>query len=159
METFDVRQIVTLATKIEENGYRFYTYMAERLDNDAVKKLFAFLADEERNHRRTFEGMLAKLRDRKPVETLPTEYFEYLQTYTDSSIFQQEMSTQEMEQFADVPAALKYSIDREADSILYYHEIKNFLPDSEHRIIDTIIEEERRHYVKLSELAKTMTTS
>ena len=62
---------------------------------------------------------------------------------------------EELKKLGDLASVLDYSMHREADSILYYHEIKNFVPESEHGIIDTIIQEERRHYVKLSELAQS----
>jgi rubrerythrin len=40
------------------------------------------------------------------------------------------------------------------DSILYYHEIKRFVPASQHATLDQIIEEERKHFAKLSEVKK-----
>ncbi|MDI6726248.1 MAG: hypothetical protein QMD32_04735, partial [Smithellaceae bacterium] len=55
----------------------------------------------------------------------------------------------------DTPGAVDFAIRRELDSILYYHEIRKFLPLSEYDQIEKIIEEERRHFHKLSELKKS----
>jgi rubrerythrin len=154
MSTFDVRQIFTFASQIEENGYKFYTAMADRQENEVVKKLFSFLADEEVKHQKTFEGILAGLEDRSPVESPPTEYFDYLRAFIDKTIFPKDATEDDPDRFEDLSAVLEYSIGRESDSILYYHEVKSFAPESEHKIIDKIIQEEHRHYVKLSELAK-----
>lgn len=149
-----MREVFKYAMKIEENGYNFYTYMAQNMQDPEVKNLFQFLAEEEVKHKQTFEGMLSKLGEQKPVETIPTEYFDYLRAYTNTSIFQQDLSDEDMAKLADLSSTLKYSMERESDSILYYHEIKAFLPISEHDIIDRIIQEERKHYLKLFQLAE-----
>jgi len=156
MATFDVRDIFTIAMKIEENGQAFYTTMAKQQDDQDLQSFFLFLADEEARHRQTFAGMLARLSNYQPAESAPTDYFAYLQAYVDVSIFRPELTQQEVEALRDLPAAINYSLNRESDSILYYHEIKGFLPESDHAQIEKIIEEERRHYVKLSQLAKQL---
>ena len=132
----------------------FYSAMADRQKDEEVKKFFSFLADEEAKHKDTFEGMLAGLQERAPVEAPPTEYFDYLRAFIDKTIFPQDSAEDDPDRFEELSAVLEYSIGRESDSILYYHEIKNFAPASEHKIIDKIIQEEHRHYLKLSELAK-----
>ena len=154
MSTFDVRYIFKLAAQIEENGYKFYTAIAEQQENEEMKNLFSFLASEEVTHQKTFEGILSGLEERAPVEIPPTEYFDYLRAFVDKTIFPKDAAERDPERFEDLSAVLEYSIGRESDSILYYHEIKSFAPESEHKIIDKIIHEEHRHYVKLSELAK-----
>jgi rubrerythrin len=45
-------------------------------------------------------------------------------------------------------------MQREADSILYYHEAKRFTGEKHYNIIDKIIAEERKHFGRLSELRK-----
>ena len=155
MATFDVRDIFTIAMKIEENGKAFYAKMAQQ-DNQEIRGLFAFLAEEEGRHYHTFERMREKLSERPTVESAPTEYFDYLQAFVDNSIFRQELSEQEQAALQAFPAAIEYSIGRETDSILYYHEIKGFVPPSEAEIIEQIIREERRHYLRLTELAKQL---
>ncbi len=156
MATFDVRDIFTIAMKIEENGQAFYAEMAQRQSADELRGFFAFLADEEARHQKAFAGMLANLSAHQPVESAPTEYFDYLQAYVDVSIFRPDLSQEELEALRDLPSAINYSLSRESDSILYYHEIKGFLPESDYAQIEKIIEEERRHYVKLSQLAKQL---
>lgn len=156
MATFDVRDIFTIAMKIEENGQAFYATMAKQQSSEDLRSFFTFLADEESNHQKIFAAMLTRLSNYQPVESAPTDYFAYLQAYVDISIFRPELTQQEVEALRDLPAAINYSLSRESDSILYYHEIKGFLPDSDHAQIEKIIEEERRHYVKLSQLAKQL---
>ena len=45
---------------------------------------------------------------------------------------------------------------RELDSILYYQEIKPFVPEKERNLIDTIVTEERKHFLALSDLKKKL---
>ena len=49
-------------------------------------------------------------------------------------------------------SAIDFAIDREVDSILYYHEIKGFIAKNQHESIDRIINEERRHFKVLSKM-------
>ena len=156
MSTFDIRQIFRFASRIEENGYKFYTAMAERQEDEELKNLFNYLADEELKHQKTFEGILAGLGDRTPIKVPPSEYFDYLQAFIDRSIFPKDVAEGDPDRFGDLSEVLEYSIGRESDSILYYHEIKSFTPESEHKAVDKIIQEEHRHYIKLSELAKQL---
>ena len=155
MATFDVRDIFTIAMKIEENGQAFYTAMAKQQSSEDLQSFFTFLAEEEAKHQHTFAGMLSRL-NYQPLESAPTDYFAYLQAYVDVSIFRPELSQQEKDALKDLSSAINYSLSRESDSILYYHEIKGFLPESDYAEIEKIIEEERRHYVKLSQLAKQL---
>ncbi len=51
-------------------------------------------------------------------------------------------------------AALDFAIQRELDSILYYQELKAFVPEKDFSILDTIIAEERKHFSVLTEAKK-----
>ena len=50
-----------------------------------------------------------------------------------------------------------FAIRREIDSINYYNEIKSFVPEEQRNLVEEIIEEERRHFLKLSEFKKKLT--
>jgi rubrerythrin len=49
-------------------------------------------------------------------------------------------------------------MQRELDSILYYHEIKNLVPQAQHDTIEKIIIEERKHYAALDDMKKRYTS-
>ena len=57
-----------------------------------------------------------------------------------------------MSKITDTLSAIDFAIDREVDSILYYHEIKGFISKDQHESIDKIINEERRHFKVLSKM-------
>jgi rubrerythrin len=52
--------------------------------------------------------------------------------------------------------ALDFAIQRELDSILYYHEIKKMVPAAQHDALEKIIEEERSHFLSLSAMKKAL---
>lgn len=154
MSVFEPREVFQFAVRIEEGGEKFYREMAKRFDDKELRSLFTTLADEEVKHRKTYEGMLAKIEDYEPVESYPGEYVAYLRAYADRIIFTPERMEEAIAGIKDGGAALKFAADRELDSILYYQEVKNIVPGNKKDMIDKIIEEERRHFVKLTQCSR-----
>jgi len=151
---FDASEIFQFAIRIEENGEKFYRYAVRIAEDDDAKEIFDYLADEEIHHKKTFEDLLSKIEKHEPLESYPSEYFAYLRAYVDKIIFTNEVLDKEISRVKDTPSAINFGIQRELDSILYFHEIKKFVPKSQHNLIDKIIDEERKHFSKLSELRK-----
>ena len=149
MKTFDVSEIFQFAIGIEENGEKFYRHAAQMTEDAKMKEAFNSLADDETEHKQTFEDMVSNVRKYDPSEFYPEEYFEHLRAYVDGTVF-----TEVQEMPTDTHSAIKFAIQRELDSILYYQEIKNFVTEDQHDLIDEIIEEERKHFLKLSKFLK-----
>ena len=113
------------------------------------------MAVEEIAHKKIFEGIFAKMEKYSPPESYEGEYSSYLHDYVDSNIiFTKETMDKELTKVKDPMTALDFAIRRELDSILYYHEIKRFVPTAQHVAIDQIIDEERKHFPRLSEAKK-----
>jgi len=150
MEAGDIFQI---AMRIEENGAHFYRYAVQVATEEKAKEVFAWLADAEDEHRALFQEMFSKIETHAPPETYPGEYGTYLHRYADNNlIFTTEVMETEMAKITDTLSAIDFAIDREVDSILYYHEIKGFISKDQHESIDKIITEERRHFKILSKM-------
>lgn len=153
MSVFKVSDIIEFAIRIEENGENFYRYAVQLTADEELKKTFQELAQAEAQHRKLFERLFAGIEQERPPETYDGEYAAYLHNYVDNNIiFTKELLEAELAKIKDVPAALDFAIRMEMDSILYYHEIKNFVPHKDHPTVDEIIEEERRHFKGLSHL-------
>lgn len=151
---FEPSEIFKIAVKMEENGEKFYTEVAQKLNEEKVKALFNTLAKEEVSHKETFEEMLAKIDEYLPEENYLGEYLMYFKAYTEKIIFDYKKIEKEMANINDVFSALDFAINRELDSILYYNEIKKSVIKSRQGLIDKIIEEERKHFLKLSDTKK-----
>jgi rubrerythrin len=157
MGVFAASDIVEVAIRIEENGSDFYKY-AERISRKKeAKKLFAQLAKAEIAHKKIFEKIFAKMEKNSPFESYEGEYGSYLRSYVDNNIvFTKEATEKQFSKVKNTAAALDFAIQRELDSILYYHEIKKLVPASQHKTLEQIIEEERKHFFSLTEMKKSM---
>jgi rubrerythrin len=146
---FDASEILQFAIRIEENGEKFYKKVAEKTDIKEVKDFFLTLAEEEVEHKEIFIKMADNIQKYEPAETYPGEYFQYLRSYADNLVFPAEVE-KEMLCADDLECIVDFAIKRELDSIMYYLEVKDFVKESQHKILDDIISEERKHFIKLS---------
>ena len=156
MSLFEPSEVFQFAIRIEENGEKFYRQMVQKFEDPKIKELFSYLVDEEIKHKKIYEEMVSKIEKYEPFETFPGEYFAYLRAYADKIIFTQKEFDEEIAKIKDINAALDYAINAELNSILYYQEVKNLVSENQRSTIDKIIEEERRHFVKLSEIKRSI---
>jgi rubrerythrin len=156
MDTFKASEVFQIATRIEENGTQFYRHAMTVTGDAKIKDLFSFLADEEVKHKKTFEGMLAGIEDYQPPESYPGEYFAYLRAYAEGLVFSAEKMQAELASITDVESAIEFALQREIESILYYIEARGFVPENQKPEVDRIVDEERRHYLKLVEVKKNL---
>ncbi|HOE80176.1 MAG TPA: ferritin family protein [Smithellaceae bacterium] len=155
MQVFTANDIVEVAVRIEENGITFYNFAEQMAKTADVKKLFADLAAAEAAHKRIFEKLLSQIETFSPPERYVGEYAEYLRNYVDNNIiFTKEVMDKQLAAVTDTLGAIEFAMQRELDSILYYHEIKNLVPQAQHETIEKIIEEERKHYAMLLAVKK-----
>ena len=153
MSVFSASDIVEFAVRIEENGANFYKYAVQLLKDEEAKGIFSRLADEELNHKRTFEKIFAVIEKETPPESYAGEYAAYLHNYVDNNIiFNKAKIDEEVAAVKDTVSALDFGIKRELDSIAYYNEIKGIVPASHHGTVDLIITEERKHFMILTGL-------
>lgn len=155
MDFFNASEILQFAIRIEENGEKIYRQFSKTVKDDKVKKLFDYLAGEEVKHRKTFQEMVSKIEKYEPPESYPGEYFAYLRAYADDIIFTYKKLDKELSEITDAMTAIEFGIRREVDSILYYLEMKNFVPENQRDTIYKVVDEERSHYLKLIEIRKS----
>jgi len=148
-------EVLQFAIKIEENGWAFYKKFADATDNEKIRELFILLADDEIEHEKTFRAMLPEIEKYEPQEIYPEEYFSYLKAYANNIVFKKGIE-EELEGKMETASVLDFAIRMELDSIAYYQETKNFVPEKQKNIIDKIIEEERKHFLKLSNFKNTL---
>jgi len=155
MNVFDASEIYQFAVKMEENGEKFYRRAAAITEDEEARYLFNFLADEEVNHRKIFGEMLAKMKTIEPDERYPGEYMDYLKDLLDNrAVFSKKKLDAEFKGVKNTLSALDFAINREVDSILYYSEAKNLVDKKQQKTIEKIIEEERKHFARLTNFKK-----
>ena len=153
MKIFNAGDVLQFAVRIEEDGEAFYRKAALAIGDKDIRDLFLLLADEEIKHKVIFQDMLSKVESVAPAETYDGEFAAYLHNYIDDKVIFTNSKQEEVSSDAkDTVSAILFAIQREADSILYYHESKQFIAEKFYGIIDKVIAEERKHFNKLSEL-------
>jgi rubrerythrin len=155
MENLQAGDVFEVAVQIEIQGEKFYRYAAGLTDDPKVKDILVYAAGEEAKHRKLFESMAAQVGiDYKPPESYPGEYCNYVRAYSENVIFPADKMEAQFGEITNLDDAVEFAIQKEIESILYYLEMKNFVPASQRADIDRIIEEERRHYLRLTELKR-----
>jgi len=154
-DIFSGSEIVEMAVQIEKNGRDFYNKVSASSNNKDVKKIFEHLSMQEERHIKIFEDMLSAVKKYEPAEAYTDEYFGYMKALADEHIFTKEKKGDEIAKTVkDDAQAIELGIGFEKDSILFYHEMKSFVPESEHNIINGLIKEEQMHLKKLSLLRR-----
>ncbi len=145
-------EVFQFAIKIEENGEKFYRELANKINNKFIKNIFNILADEEVVHAKIFSDMLSQFESYTPTDYFPEEYFVYLKTLVDNEIFNTNKLDEKIDSITTGEEAIKLAIRKELDSILYYQEMKKMLPPDQYSLIDKILEQERIHFMRLTNI-------
>ena len=155
--SFSGSELINIAIGIERRGIAFYDIMTRSTENATARSAFQHLADMEREHVKVFQSMLDEADKYQLPEAYAGEYADYLQALVDSAVFTDEMATSEMVTRADsVIEALELAIRAEKDSILFYYEMGDIMPQRAHSMVGKIIAEEKLHLRQLSELKKKL---
>jgi rubrerythrin len=154
--SFSGSELINIAIGIEGRGAAFYEGMADSTKNATAGEVFRYLADMERRHAQTFQEMLSEA-DKFQFSETAGEHAVYLQTLVDSAVFSDELVASKMASGAvsDI-AAMEMAIRAEKDSILFYYEMREVMPQRAQPTVDKIIAEEKSHLRQLSELKKKL---
>jgi rubrerythrin len=155
--SFSGSELINIAIGIEGRGIVFYDVMAKSTQNEAAREVFNYLADMERGHIETFKAMLEGADKFQVPDEESGQYTAYLRALVDSAVFSDDLVTSEMAAQAESDAAaLELAIQSEKDSILFYYEMKEVMPQRAQATVDSIIAEEKSHLRQLSELKKKL---
>lgn len=157
---FSGRELINIAIGIERRGITFYDVMAKSTDNEIARAAFEGLVEMEREHLKTFQDMLSETDKSQSRETSSQEYSDYAQTLIDEAVFTDDTITSEIAMQADSDIkAIELGISAEKDSILFYYEMKDNIPQRIVPLINRIIAEEKSHLQQLSEIKKKLSGS
>lgn len=156
---FSISEIIALAVRIEKNAEATYRKAIEQSQNAEVKKLLAWMADEEKEHAAWFASLEEKIGalQEKPMEgsiEMDENFISDLIGGQAFSLGETDLSTIE-----DTEQLNKIFIELENDTILFYEMLKTFIshgPTLEH--LETIINEEKKHIEQLEETPITLSS-
>lgn len=155
--SFSGSEMINIAIGIERRGIAFYDIMARSTENTTTRELFQHLIEMEREHIQIFQGMLSKADKYQPETASAEEHTAYLQTLVESAVFTDDLVTGELATNADSDiGAIELAISAEKDSILFYYEMKDIMPQRAQPAVNKIINEEKLHLRQLSTLKKRL---
>ena len=154
---FKGSEVVEIAIDIEQNGYKFYAAIAVKAKERTTKGVFEFLAGEEKKHEDVFRNILNKIGKDELPETLTEDYELYIRAVADSHIFSRKNFAKSIETASKTTNdAIKIGVAFEKDSIIFYQEMLNFVPESQHKTVLALVDEEKKHLLKLAELKESL---
>ena len=150
-------ELIEIALNMERNGVVFYQALADKTQNKDAKTIYDYLANEEKKHLNTFQGMLNAVGQYRPPQDYAEEYMLYLKSLVDNSVFSNISETQQKaEKISSEIEAIDTGIQAEKDSILFYTEMQNFVRQPDQKIVLNIIDEEKAHLRLFSQLKQTL---
>lgn len=150
---FQAAEIAEAAVNIEQQGQAFYVQAAESATNPDVKDFFLFFAKEEARHEQIFQQFKERLgKVELPAWSTTDEYGMYLKALIDShSIFSPELQKRLTEASSE-NEAIRLAMGFEKDTILFFMEMKELVPDSEKKFVQQCVDEERSHLRQLASM-------
>ena len=153
---FKATDILLAAQEVETRGEVFYNRLVETTTDPKLKDLFIFLAGEETRHREIF----AKLYERVGEVELPAwaeedEYVDYLKFLLDSHTLFRLGDVDHLRRFMGTSKeAIETAMGFEKDTILFFVEMYEFVPEGEKKYIKACIDEERSHLRLLASMLR-----
>jgi rubrerythrin len=137
-----LRDLFRLAIMIEEKGMALYLDMEKKALDPETKKLCAWLADEEADHRRFVQGYLDKWR---PLPPHLTEWPAFMAKVKQEGFFSDPPA-----EFVSEDEMAAYAISQEAKSSEFYALFEHAFPGAwKQAKMHKLVEEERSHEARL----------
>jgi rubrerythrin len=151
---FSLRDIVAIATKVEENGERTYRAAAAQVADERLAALLTRLADDEAAHAQWFADFGARAGQVEVDEQLADMGSSLLRGIVGTETFS--LGEVDLTSLQGVKDVLEAAIELEEDTVIFYRMIAGFVADDatiEH--LQAIIEEEQDHGRRLQEALET----
>jgi len=156
--TFNAFEVFEIAEQIERNGINFYIRAAELFDDPDTCQMFLRLAEWEREHERLFVRMKQKLseQDRQEITLEPDDLLPDPRVMAGLAVFGiRSKPAEELRGRQNRTDVMRRAVEKEKDSIVFYHGLKEFVPaKADKEKIDDIIKEEMKHIVILDQSLK-----
>jgi rubrerythrin len=154
MTAVDVRELIRLAKKDEDVGAEFYQVLAEKAEDPALKSQFLEIREQEIGHSGRFQEMLDNMGDYVPQEEYPGQYERYYQSFLSKREYlESDRAVEAASEIESDTEAIKFALTQEKNTLLFFLEMKELVPKSQHaELVHEIIDEERDHIVRLSQM-------
>jgi len=153
---FTGKEVLDMAIRIEENGMRFYADASKAAKSHQLKDLFHALSEEEGTHIKMFLELKKVLVGDDPstgFDPYLEDAQQYLKSMADTEVFTNpEAGKEAARSLKDEKEAISMAIGMEKDSLLFYYELERMIRASDRKVIESLIEQEKEHVRKLTNL-------
>jgi rubrerythrin len=142
---FSATEVFDIAIQLEENGERLYRMAAEQVDDDALRQMLDWLAEEEVRHRARFVEMKRSTNILRVNEKWADEASgAILQSVIGDRAFSlDDLDPRNLKNEAEL---MRIAIEFEEDGILFYEMIRSFVSEPVALLqLNAILDEERQH--------------
>ncbi|MGD2173778.1 MAG: ferritin family protein [Candidatus Brocadiaceae bacterium] len=146
-ELFSARELIEIAVREEKTGATFYRELAESTDSAELREFALEVAQMEDEHEEKFRRLLDRLGDYAPTgEQYPGEYESYMSYLVEGRIFPMGEDGEQMARRQESDReAVDTAMSMERNTLLFYHEMLQFVPEQDRPLLEEIIAEERQH--------------
>lgn len=151
MALFQAADIVELAMQVEQSGEAFYRAVAAKAETPETRDLFEYLAGQEAIHYQIFQRLSQSVREAPFMTDEEWDlYMDYLRGTVQSAFFEgTDKALALAESVADSQAAIQMAIGFEKETLLFFYDLRDRIPDADRPVIETVIDEEKRHIRRL----------
>ena len=151
MALFQAADIVELAMQVEKSGETFYRAVAGKVQSTASRELFEYLAGQEVIHYQVFSKLSQTVQD-NPFMTDEewALYVDYLNGTVQSAFFEgADKALALAETVTDERQAIQMAIGFEKETLLFFYDLRDRIPDKDRPFVEKIVDEEKRHIRRL----------
>ena len=150
---FSPQEILKVAVLVEEKGKKLYGLLEERTENSKLKAVWKYLKEQEILHQEIFQDMLDNSGDYIVDDFSTGEYDAYMKAIAMDYIMTPELIDSKIKESpkSDLDA-VDFGIFVEKQSIITYNAFRDFIQNDKQHVLDNVIEEEKKHFVRLVNL-------
>lgn len=156
MAFFRAADVTELAMQLEKNGEAFYRAVAQKLDLPQVQALFNDLADQEVMHFKIFSRLAQSLHE-QPFMTDEEwdQYQSYLESTVQSAFFEgPDKALSVADLVRDEQEALGMAMRFEKETMLFFFDLRDVVPEKDRETITRVIAEEKKHLQRLAGMVR-----
>ena len=146
-----VKEVYLFALDIEKKSELLYIMISNIVKKQDMISLFLFFAEEEKKHFLTFQRMLGDIGHLVEKESV-SENTGTMLLYMKSKVFSKEELAEKLKNMKDIDSIYEFAISMELEQILFYNEIRESVHFKQQGFIDDIIDEERRHFLRILQM-------
>ena len=150
--TYSAAEIMEMAVQTEKGGKLFYEAVAAQSKDEALKGLFTYLADQEKQHINVFVNIAKTIK--VAADEMPANWEEvslYLKAVTESRYFLGgDKALSAARSATTTELAVNTALAFEKETLVFYLEAADMRPAVNRPAVEALIREERAHIRRLT---------